>query len=327
MPLPRPLHKLYHPAIFQGSVRKHRYFEGWYVKLVTANAGEAMAFIPGIALYDSEDRHAFIQVLDGVRQVSVYHRFPLSDFRADRHGLDIRIGNNRFSENGLRLDLTDWAGEVRFGPFAPLKRSLFSPGIMGWYAFVPRMQCYHGVVSLRHGLSGSLAGPNGTVSFDGGKGYIEKDWGSSFPACWIWCHTNHFSGPNDASLMASVAHIPWMGSYFPGFITVLWLNGKEYRFATYNGSRIRVSVGVDQVDLAFRRGAVELRLSALHGPTAELRSPLTGRMTGRVNESLQAIVEATLVEDGRTVWHATGTPAGLEVAGDTGILETQAWRR
>ena len=308
-------------------MRKHRYFEGWYVKLVTADTREAMAFIPGIALYDSEDRHAFIQVLDGVRQTAVYHRFALSEFHADRQGLDIRIGNNRFSEGGLSLDLPDWAGEVRFGGFAKLKRSLLSPGIMGWYAFVPRMQCYHGVVSLRHDLSGSLTGPEGAIAFDAGKGYIEKDWGSSFPQCWIWCHSNHFSGPDDASLMASVAHIPWMGSFFPGFITVLWLNGKEYRFATYNDSRIRVRVEDDRVELAFRRKSVELRLTAFRGPTAELRSPLTGRMTGRVNESLQAVVEATLLEHGRTIWQSTGTPAGLEVAGDTGILETQAWRR
>ncbi len=327
MPLPRPLHKLYHPAIFQGNLHAQRYFEGWYVKLVTADAGEAIAFIPGIALYDREDRHAFIQVLDGVRQVSVYHRFPLSEFRADRHDLDIRIGNNRFSEKCLWLDLPDWSGEVRFGDFTRLETSWFSPGIMGWYAFVPRMQCYHGVVSLRHELSGSLVGPERTVSFDGGKGYIEKDWGSSFPKCWIWCHSNHFSGPVDASLMASVAHIPWLGSYFPGFITVLWLDGKEYRFATYNGSRIKVLVDDDRIELAFRRKAVELRLTAFRGPTAELRSPLTGRMTGRVNESLQAVVEATLVEGGRTIWQSSGTPAGLEVAGDTAILETQAWRR
>jgi len=29
-------------------------------------------------------------------------------------------------------------------------------GIMGWYRFVPFMQCYHGVVSLNHKLNGTF---------------------------------------------------------------------------------------------------------------------------------------------------------------------------
>ena len=35
--------KIWHPEIFQGSLRKKRYFEGWYFKLVDATETYALA--------------------------------------------------------------------------------------------------------------------------------------------------------------------------------------------------------------------------------------------------------------------------------------------
>ncbi len=50
----------------------------------------------------------------------------------------------------------------------------------------PAMECYHGVVSMYHLLSGHLEINGDKVDFSGGKGYIEKDWGRSMPSDWIW---------------------------------------------------------------------------------------------------------------------------------------------
>jgi hypothetical protein len=47
--------------------------------------------------------------------------------------------------------------------------SLFSPGIMGWYAYVPGMECYHGAVSLDHMLKGELEYNGSFLDFTGGK--------------------------------------------------------------------------------------------------------------------------------------------------------------
>ncbi|MEZ4893124.1 MAG: tocopherol cyclase family protein [Saprospiraceae bacterium] len=30
------------------------------------------------------------------------------------------------------------------------------------------------------------------LDFTGGKGYMEKDWGRSFPSAYFWMQTNHF---------------------------------------------------------------------------------------------------------------------------------------
>jgi hypothetical protein len=325
--LKRFFYKLYHPEIFQGHVAKKKYFEGWYFKFVSADETNALAIIPGIAIYDDDDHHAFIQVINGVQQLTNYYRFPLDEFSADKNELLITIGKNLFSKTKVVLDLPEMKGEIQLEDSTPLQSSLLSPGIMGWYSFTPRMQCYHGIVSLYHRLKGYTSGSSGEINWANGVGYIEKDWGTSFPKCWIWMHCNHFNKPEPASLFASVAHIPWMGRYFPGFIVILWINGTEYRFATYNGSKMKCAVLEDKVVMEYKKGPFHLSIQAFRGPTATLRSPIVGQMTGKVNESLQATMEVVLMNSDKIIWSAKGTTAGLEVAGDTTILESDSWRK
>lgn len=321
-----PFHKLYHPEIFQGSLSRKNYFEGWYYKFVSADQSRAISIIPGVALYDQNDRHAFIQIIDGVNQQSFYKHFNLDEFKFVKDKLDFSIGKNHFTDFAVTLALEEIEGEIHFPQTTPLSTSMVSPGIMGWYSFTPLMQCYHGVVSLYHKLQGQTQGTLGNINWTDGIGYIEKDWGTSFPKCWIWIHTNNFDSDKPASLMASVAHIPWMGSYFIGFIVVLWINGKEYRFATYNGSKMKCLVSKDSVRMSFKRKDLHLDIKAVRASTAELRSPILGRMEGKINESLQATVEVSLMKREKITWSAHGTTTGLEVAGDTSILETSAWR-
>jgi len=84
---------------------------------------------------------------------------------------------------------------------------VLEPGIAGWYAWVPRMETYHGVVSLDHTINGHLHIDDEEIDFNSGRGYIEKDWGASFSAAYIWFQSNHFEQLN-TSLTASVAIIP-----------------------------------------------------------------------------------------------------------------------
>ena len=72
----------FNPEQFQGWGKKKNYFEGWYFKLISADEKNAFAFIPGIAMDAAGNQHAFIQVLDGKKQTSVYHKFSINDFTA-----------------------------------------------------------------------------------------------------------------------------------------------------------------------------------------------------------------------------------------------------
>jgi hypothetical protein len=314
------LRATWHPDEFQGWGRERRYFEGWYFKVVSSDERHALAFIPGISMGENGERHSFVQVMDGKACRAQYHRFSANDFRPASGQFEVFVGKNSFSKEKISLDLPGISGEIHFQNPTPWPKMLGAPGIMGWYSFVPIMECFHGIVSLHHTLEGKLEIENEEIDFAEGRGYIEKDWGRSFPRAYVWMQTNHFDTHDRASLMASVAHIPWLGSYFIGFISGFWLDGRLFRFATYTGARKFLKISDEHVELILKNPKTELRLLAKQASGTALRSPISGEMTGKIQESLQAEVRTELLENGRRIFEGTGRNAGLEVAGQVEIL-------
>jgi tocopherol cyclase len=311
------LYKIFHPEMFQGHLKKKNYFEGWFLKHCSANQGNVISIIPGIAL-NSDDSHAFIQIIDGISGETQYFSYPVEEFQWDRKNFNIQIGPSSFSLEGISLNIENESIELsgRVDYINPIRfpGTLLSPGIMGWYSFVPFMECYHGIVSANHNLSGKLTLNSREIDFSGGKGYIEKDWGTSFPEAWIWLQCNNFP-TNNASLFISVAKIPWLGKYFIGFIAFLYLDGKYHQFSTYNHSKIsQVSFSEEELLIEMKHKSYTLKTRVKKNSTGELRAPETGNMSRRIKESNDSVVEVTLSETNKPViFQETGQRAGLEI--------------
>ncbi|MBE0697125.1 MAG: hypothetical protein IH586_09390 [Anaerolineaceae bacterium] len=307
------------PGMYHGFNKKPPFFEGWYYKMVSADESHKVAIIPGVIL--GKDAHAFVQVLDGVDGTTAYHAFPFQQFQADPSRFALEIGKNCFDDSHLSLDIErsegQISGEIHLGPLNPWQVTLLSPGIMGWYAWVPRMECYHGVLSFDHSLQGSLTINGKMMNFSGGRGYIEKDWGQAFPTAWVWFQSNHFPGAS-ACITASVAIIPWVGHAFRGFIVGLWLDGKLYRFATYTGAQIEyLKIFDDHVDWVLRNNQYRLHLTARRVQGDLLRGPTRLDMGQRVMETLNATVQVRLETlQGEQIFEGVGAHTGLEVMGD-----------
>ncbi len=316
---------LWDPNMYHGWGKKRKYFEGWYYKIVDPTEEYAVALIPGISMDAKGEQHAFVQVLHGAQSKSSYHRFEAKDFFPSQTDFKIRIADNSFYTNGFSVDLPDVKGELTFENITPWPASLGAPGVMGWYSFVPLMECYHGVVSINHDLKGTLEINGVEVDFTGGKGYIEKDWGQSFPEAWIWMQSNHFDTSDDASLFCSVARIPWLGSSFVGFIAGFWLDGQLYKFTTYGGAQIKATLGEQTVFLGLKNSRYQLRIAAQKAVGANLSAPIKGQMTGKVNESMQATINVELLEKGKRIFYGTARNAGLEVSGIVKELLSEDW--
>lgn len=311
---------IWHPERFHGHRRRPPFFEGWYYKLVSADEHTRLAVIPGVFLSDDPDRHhAFVQVLDGSRGSATYHRRPAADFEAARRRFAVRVGSSRFSDRRVSLDLDDEAGRVRgevtLGPLSPWPVRALTPGVMGPYAFVPRMECNHGVVSFDHRLYGWIELDGVRHDLSGGRGYLEKDWGAAFPAGYVWMQSNHFATPG-TSLVATIAIIPWLRGAFPGFLVGLWHEGRLRRFTTYSGART-VALHLDDAAVewvvADRHGSLEIH--ATRAAAGLLLGPTRERMESRVGETMLASIDIRLTDRGR-VASGTGRNAGLEVHGD-----------
>jgi tocopherol cyclase len=316
--LRKKIQSLFHPERYHGWGKNKRYFEGWYYKVLTADEKHAFAFIPGIAMDDTGNKQAFIQILDGKKQSADYIKFPADNFRSHPDSFKTEIAGNLFQSDKIILDLENARGELQFEQRVPWPNKWYSPGIMGPYAFVPFMECYHGILSMDHEIQGCLEINNKTIDFTGGRGYMEKDWGHSFPSAYFWMQSNHFS-KTGISLKASVAKIPWLGSSFVGFIAGLYFNNQLLQFTTYNSTKlIRSFADKNLVELQMENKNYRLDIVAQRNHATELAAPISGFMDGRISESMTASIEVKLMDKktGEVLFSDTGKNAGLEVAGE-----------
>ncbi len=307
---------------YHGWFKKKAFFEGWYYKVVDRTESHALAIIPGIAMDEKGAAQSFIQILDGKKLTAEYFKFDKRDFRPNSKKFKINIQENSFSVKRLKLDLPKIKGLLHFDEQFLWPKKLTAPGIMGWYSFVPFMECYHQVISMDFNVTGKLNINNEEIDFNGGRGYLEKDWGKSFPSSWIWMQSNHFSKPN-TSFKFSVAKIPFLTGAFVGFICAFLLDGKLHKFATYTGAKMKhLSFNDKEIKILLEDKKFILQIDAERAEGAELASPVLGFMDGRVKESMNAVIHITLTDKqtNTIIFNDAGRNAGLEIAGNTSEL-------
>jgi hypothetical protein len=290
--------------------------------MVSEDGQAILSVIPGISLsQDGTVKHAFIQLINGRTAQTYYFEFPIEDFYFSKRDFAIKVGENYFSENAISLNLSDSSitvkGKINMGDITPYTYKKRKPAIMGWYRFVPFMECYHGVVSLTHSVNGAIHINEESFMFNNGKGYIEKDWGESMPEAWIWIQSNHFEDSN-SSFMLSIANIPWLGKSFTGFLGFLYHAGVVYRFATYTAAQLELQKISDQeLFIQIFEKDFALIVRAKNNKSGMLKAPKNGSMDRRIAESIDASLFISLIDkNGEMIAKDSTTIAGLEVVGD-----------
>ncbi len=308
--------KIWKPAVCHG-IGKAR-FEGWYYKIVDRPKKHSFAIIPGFS--SGEPAQAFIQIFDGLTNQYNFVSYPLEEFTYHNEFFEVSIGENYFSQDKIKLGIENQQlqieGEISFSNHIPWPVTRFTPGAMGPFAFLPRMECSHGVLSFNPKVSGKLFVDSSPIIFDGGKGYIEKDWGRSFPQAWIWMQSNHFSDEN-ISFMASIAKIKYLGQQFTGFLAGFLLNGELYLFSSYNRTKLEHLIIKDNyVSFTLRKGMVKINVEADQRNKTRIKGPVSGKMIGKVLESLTSSISIDFADSKKRLeYKGIGDMAGLEIMG------------
>ena len=314
---------IYNPEKFHSkNLNKDNYFEGWYFKIVDHNQNNTYAIIPGIFLNkEGNSSHSFIQILDPNKGKAHYLKYDLEQFSSSEEKFHIKIKNNIFTKEKIKLDIENeniiMKGKLKFKNIFSWPVKLLSPGAMGWYGFLPFMECNHGVLSFNHKIEGVLKINNKRIDFTDGKGYIEKDWGTNFPSAWLWLQTNHFKD-DSSSLMVSIATIPWLKNEFRGFIIGFYFQEELYKFTTYNNSKI---IGFKKEDNSIEIEVVnknhKLIIKADYNQGELLKGPFRNEMIKNVEESLDAKVEVALINlnDNKVITKDIGENTGFELNG------------
>ncbi|MGM0213944.1 tocopherol cyclase family protein [Enterococcus sp. AZ109] len=302
---------------YHGEKKQQSFFEGWYLKHQIDQ--HTYAFIPGISLEKDGSRQPFIQIIHDENSHMI--QFDESEFFAEADRFYVRIGNNVFSEEGILLDIQDEqenlsiSGQITYGPWAPIQRSKFSPSIMGPFSYLSFMECYHGILSMTHSLQGNLNWNGQAIDFSSGTGYIEKDWGTSFPKAYIWSQSNEFQ-QQDVQFFFSLADIPFVGFEFLGLICVVVIDGKEYRIATYHGGKVEsITREKGQLVIRLKQKNLVLELAVDSQAGHELMAPSQGAMNRIIRENANTNLSIRLYERGKTIFEGEGRMAGFEEVG------------
>lgn len=281
------------------AIRKRHYFCGWYFKLQSGS--RTMAFIVAYHRAGREATASLQVISDDYVNVT---EFPISAFRKARGAFDVRLGDNRFSQKGIHLDIhqdgIDLTGDIDFGPWTAIQGD-----IMGPFRFVPFMECRHGVWSAYHKANGMLTLNGSTYDFTDAMGYIEGDRGYSFPSVYLWTQCLFDGG----SLMLSVADIPFGLFHFTGVIGFVYLNGKEYRLATYKGGR---AMDIRDGGCTIVQGDMRFTARLLHKNEHPLRAPVKGSMVRTIRESASCTARYTFSVGGETLLDITTDKASFE---------------
>ncbi|QUI23510.1 hypothetical protein HZI73_14995 [Vallitalea pronyensis] len=297
------------PICLQGDISKKNYFEGWYYKLVNSDNDYTCAFIPGISTGGSRyKRHAFIQFVDNSGQLPLYKPYAIRSFSYSDKPFSIRIGGCQFSDRGMSINMhhkkDTITGALTFGFFTDIVRTSKMPTIMGYYRYIPFMECFHSIISLHHTLKGYLKVNNRYIDFTGGTGYLEKDFGTSFPNQWVWIHANTYHN-QQASLMCSIASIPFLKKTFLGFLCVLYIDNKEYRFTTYlKGKIAKLSCSKNKVFVEIHQDHLILQIRSMCDDGNVLIAPKNGDMNRKIVESMSSKIKVTLIKGGKILYEA-----------------------
>lgn len=306
---------LENPEVFQGENKlkyKKCYFEGWYFKNTRKDI--SISFIPGIHIENGE-KSAFIQII--TNSSSYYISYSFNDFQFSYDPFFISIGNNFFSLEKIKIDIQDKNisinGELYYDNHIKIERNFFSPNIIGPFSFFPFMECNHAILSMKHEITGFLIINDKKYDFNSGIGYIEKDWGSSFPTSYIWTQANNFQNKN-ASFFLSVATIPLSRFSFTGFICDFILDNKEYRFATYNSSKlIKLKVSKNNFNIKLKNKDFTLHIYSNNKNSFSLKAPRCGAMQKEIFESIDSNVYVYLSQKENILFEGESKNAGLEI--------------
>ncbi len=277
--------------IYFNGIKGKNYFEGWFFRVCARDFN--CALIPSVSVCEGK-RKAYIQI--NCNRVSKKVEFDFEDFFAtDR---EVRIGNNRFSEEGINFSGDFLSLDVKFGAFTGLEKD-----IMGCFKF--GTPCKHKIISMKHEVQGTAQFEDKKITLKNAVGYIEKDWGKSFPKAYCWLQCNEFAKA-DAAFFLSAADI---NLPILGLICVLLIDGKEYRFATYNFARIEK---LQKGEIILKRSKLRLEVKFSGDNAQALSAPEKGKMKNIIKEDLEGAVELTLYENEKVLYSLRGKNAGME---------------
>lgn len=261
---------------------KRKFFKGKYYKLVS-NDGYSLAFITYQA-----GQELGIQV---ITPSTSYVDIPIDQIEVSSNKITFKVNTTILKITGS-IDILD--------QITPSK------DVMGILRHLP-LQCKHNLYILLGHINGMISISNKVISFDNGLIYVEGDEGINFPSQYLWLN----GVSNTDSFTVSIAKIPFFPKPFRGHFAYLCFNNKQYRFASYNFSKIK---RLTTTDITIKKGSYLLEISfPEYIPSAHpLKAPIEGKMNDIIKEAVKTTSSVTLYKHHKKIFEDTFVNSSME---------------
>ena len=207
------------------------------------------------------------------------------------------MGNNlltteliRIDVNGLRIDL--YLNSTH--PFRTFKNS------MGYTYFIPNLPCYHSVLNTAQSVSGEIQHQGVCYILDHEMGYLEKNWGTTFPESYFWVHAIDPNNPA-ISLLFSRAKIVWLGKTYIKHVGYLCFDGQQIELRELkNFSVSNSNLGPENRIIQIRSASAQLDLALEYGREVLFKGPKDGALSRIIQHQTDASIKVSLTYENRS---------------------------
>lgn len=114
--------------------------------------------------------------------------------------------------------------------------------------------------------------------------------------------------------MISIADIPFRIFHFRGIICTLIINSQEYRFATYNCTKLlKYNITDNSLNISLKKGHYYLNVKTNYSSALKLFAPVKGKKEKDIYESISASIVVTLKKDNEVIFSDISKNCGLEI--------------
>jgi tocopherol cyclase len=284
------------PSDLRGNFDRKKYFEGWFHKIYSQEHRASFVIIYGYTTGDTPAKFGFIQVHLPNQEPRILY-FDRSEVSCDPNQHRVCMGVNELSLERMKIRTEELIIDLHFGKNDPIRTVKNS---MGYHYFIPNLPCYHAVCNLSHTVSGEIRTTNDQFSFKAETGYLEKNWGTSFPENYQWLHA---IAPNDpaTSLLFSQAEIGWFGNQFQRHVGYIRIKNEVVDFRRLKDVSIRSEqVESNKQRIHIRSRELDLEITIITDQQVFLLGPEDGTLRRNIGHYADAQVELRITRGSET---------------------------
>jgi hypothetical protein len=217
--------------------------------------------------------------------------FPKAELSCGRERHIMRMGSNTLSRDRIEVTADGVSICLNFSGNQPIKSFRNS---MGYSYFVPGLPCYHSVVNTAHLVSGVVQVRDSRYELDHELGYLEKNWGSSFPDRYFWLHAVDRTD-SQVSILFSQAEIQWLGRRFIRHVGHIRLYGWLIDIRDLIDLRIEIfNPDAGGLILRLMSRSIQLEIRITQGRRILFKGPRDGQLSRDIPHYADAMMDMSL---------------------------------